>query len=623
MAKTRDKDLSSAKYHNAPIQVRCIISGKSIAPYCIPKRIRITCTPKDEGSCGECKYSKDSCKEINIKAVDERILMFVDVPTYRLNKIISYIYNIPCNYTYEVIEMQNIERIFVLPPTGKDRKKVKLAHVSYYVGHGLDINTLYNMDGYTSVDPTNQTTTHIFTTAEKMKSDADTFKMTPELHEKLKQYRVKDPTVDKVYYHLEELYKFYAHNVTKIYGRFDLHLAVDLVFKSVLSFRFDNEFVHKGWIDAMIIGDTRCGKGYVAEKLMTYFGLGEVISGENCSFAGLVGGLQQYNGHWVVTWGKIPLNDGGMVVVDEASEIPVHDWTKLSRIRSEGVAEITKIQTQVTNARTRLMFLSNPPMKMISNYTYGISSATDVVKAPEDVARFDYVLVVAHNEVSIRDINRHREVIQNFFEHELEQELILWIWSRKTDEIVFSDEAIRLTYKSSVRLAKDYSFSVPLIQGENIRIKIAKLAVCFAGRLYSSRQKGKLLYVDSIHVECACHFLNMIYMKAASGYYALSNANPSNSETAMAKELVYVEKYLNAFTRHRIDICKCLMMNNNIQVNDISEHVNLDKEIAREIVSTLLKHNCIFKKFNYYMKTPIFTNWLKNLVLNKDSRRDE
>ena len=620
MSKIKNKDLSSAKYHNKPIRVRCIISGKSIAPYCIPRKIRINCTPKEEEMCKECKYRKDRNKEIDVEAIDERILMFVDVPTYRLNKIIAYIYKIPCDFSYEVIDMQNIERIFVLPPTGKDRGKIKLAHISYYIGHGLDINTLYMMDGYTSVDPTNQTTTHIFTSADKIKSDIETFKLSRQKHEELRQFCVQDPTVASVYAHLEELYTYYAHNITKIYGRFDLHLAVDLVFKSVLSFRFDNEFVHKGWIDAMVIGDTRCGKGYVAEKLIGYFGLGEVISGENCSFAGLVGGLQQYNGHWVVTWGKVPLNDGGMVTIDEASEIPTQDWTKLSRIRSEGVAEITKIQTQVTNARTRLLFLSNPPLKMISNYSYGVQSVMDVVKAPEDVARFDYVLVVAHNEVSIRDINRHREVVDNFYNSDLEQDLILWIWSRKTDEVVFSDEAVRLTYKLSVRLAKEYSFSVPLIQGENIRIKLAKIAVGFAGRLYSNKQNGKILYVDSIHVECANHFLNLIYKKNASGYHDMSRMYKIADAEAMARDFSQIEKYLNAFTKHKDEICKCLMTNNNVQVNDISEHVNLDREIAREIISKLLKHNCIIKKYQYYIKTPAFTSWLKGLVLNKDSK---
>lgn len=623
MSNNNSKDITGARYHNKSVRIKCIISGKSLSPYCIPKRIKITCVPKrsDDSeddeivSCKKCKFNTN--KVLDIDAVDEKILMLIDVQTSRMTKILQQIFNVPCKMTYVAEEMQNVERLFVLPPTSRERKKPKIAHVSYYVGYGLDINSVYEMEGYTTIDPTNQTTTHVFTKANKVKSDVESFKLTSDVRDELNEFAIDKPTVCKIYESLEHLYKFYAHNITKIYDRFDLHLAVDLVFKSALSFRFDNELIHKGWVDAMIIGDTRCGKGYVAEKLIAYFGLGEVISGENCSFAGLVGGLQQYNGHWVVTWGKIPLNDGGLVVIDEASEIPTSDWTKLSRIRSEGVAEITKINTQVTAARTRLIFLSNPPLKMISNYSYGISSLNDVVKAPEDIARFDYALVVAHNEVAIKDINQHREILDSVHSSSLEQSLILWIWSRKTDQIVFSDEAIRFTYKASIRLAKEYTFSIPLIQGENIRVKLAKLAVAFAGRVYSNKDNGRILYVDKVHVECAQQFLNMIYKKSASGYYHMSQMQKSADLDSIDRDFSDVEKYLNAFTKHKDEICKCLLTNNNILVNDISEHVNLDREIAREIVSKLLKHNCIIKKYSYYIKTPAFTNWLKKLVLEK------
>lgn len=616
--KSKNKDISNASYHNKPIKTKCIVSGKSVAPYCIPKRIKISCMPKkdDTDECKTCEFRKN--KEVEIEAKDERILMLIDVPTFRLPKVIQYILGIDCKLTFEALEMQNIERIFVLPPTGKDRAKKKLAHISYNVGYGLNVNTVYDMEGYTTIDPTNQTTTHVFTSAQKVKSDVDSFSMDKEMHHRLEQFCIDDPTVERVYERLEEIYMYYAHNITKIYDRFDLHLAVDLVFRSVLSFRFDNEFIHKGWVDAMIIGDTRCGKGYVAEKLMSHFGLGEVISGENCSFAGLVGGLQQFNGHWVITWGKVPLNDGGLVVIDEASEIPTQDWTKLSRIRSEGVAEITKINTQITNARTRLLFLSNAPLKTIASYSYGITALMDVVKAPEDVARFDYALVVAHNEVSIKDINKHREIIDSMFSSEDEQNLILWMWSRKTDEIIFSDEATRAIYKTAIRLAKEYTFSVPLIQGENVRIKLAKLAIGFAGRFYSNKNNGKVLYVDKVHVECAHYFLSMIYKKDASGYFDLSKSNKGEGLDASEKDFSGIEKYLNAFAKRKEDICKCLLNNNNITVNDISEHVNLDKEIAREIVSKLLKHGCISKKHSYYVKTPAFTTWLKRVVLNRN-----
>ncbi len=608
------KDVLSSKNYNKKIKLKCIVSGKSISPYCVPKKIIITCVPTEQNNCKECKYKDNNV--LTLLPTNENILQFLDIQSYQRTKIIQEIFNISCRFSYEITEMQNVERLFILPQTNnKIRNKIKVAPIAYFVGLGIDMNTSYEMEGYTTLYPKDQTTVHVFVNAKKIKSDSETFILTKEKHEMLMKFNKVDLSVEEIYDYLDKLYLSYAHNITKIYDRFDLHLAVDLAFKSVLSFKFDNEIVHKGWMDIMIIGDTRCGKGYVAEKLAKYFQLGEAISGDNLSFAGLVGGLQQYNKQWVITWGKIPLNDCGLVIIDEASEIKSDDWTRLSRLRSEGIAEITKINTQITQARTRIIFIANPILKTIANYSYGVQALVDIVKAPEDIARFDYALVVAHNEVEIKDINKRREPIKELYSNNLEQLLILWAWSRTQDEILFSIEAVQLIYTLSVKLAQVYTFSIPLIQGENIRIKLAKIAIAFAVRLYSNKKNGKYLFADSIHVECAYHFLNMIYKKSSCGYFAMSKLQSTQDLYTVTKDFSSIEKYLNAFTIHKIEICKCLLVNNSITINDISEHVNLDKEIAREIISKLVINNCIVKRGIIYVKVPAFVNWLKQKIL--------
>lgn len=591
-------DIVKAEYHNKPIHIYCIISGKGLSPYCIPRVIEI--------------QTKESTTILTIEPVDADILRFIDIPTTRIRNVIKDIFKVD-KFSYEVTEVQNIERIFILPSTGRERNKLGSTYVAYYSGCGLEINTMYELKGYTTTDPSNQTITHVFTEASKIKSDIESFSLTKAGHNVLKQFDIKPKSVDDIFDYLEDLYESYAHNITKIYGRFDLHLAIDLAFRSVISFRFQNELVSKGWSDIMIIGDTRCGKGYIAEKLAKYFAVGEVISAENCSIAGLIGGLQQYNNSWAITWGKIPLNDCGLIILDEASELQDEAWSKLSRVRSEGIAEITKIQTQVTNARTRLIFLANPINKTIANYSYGIQAILDVVKAPEDIARFDYVLVVAHDEVKMEDINRKHELMKSQYSIQAERDLVLWIWSRKISEIAFSSEAVKLVYKLSITLAKEYSFDIPLIQGENIRVKLSKIAIGFAGRLYSNKNNGKILYIKEIHVLCAYTFLNLIYKKEPCGYYAISKLQKPLA-TKNNEKLKHIEKYFNSY-KDKIELCRCLLINNNITANDLSDHMDLSKEISREIISYLLRYDCISKRSLYYVKTPTFTSWLKNIIL--------
>ena len=170
----------------------------------------------------------------------------------------------------------------------------------------------------------------------------------------------------------------------------------------------------------------------------------------------------------------------------------------MSRIRSEGVAEVTKIVQQITNARTRLLFLANPPSRSMANYTFGIHALQDLIKAPEDIARFDFACIVSHEEVPIENINKYHSETKSMYSQREERELIMWIWSRTPDQIEFSKEAMDTIMASSNRLGKFYDIGIPLIQGENIRFKLAKIAIAFAGRLYSNDNNGQILKVKNL-----------------------------------------------------------------------------------------------------------------------------
>jgi len=273
----------------------------------------------------------------------------------------------------------------------------------------------------------------------------------------------------------------------------------------------------------------------------------------------------------------------------------------------------------VTNARTRLICLMNPPLKTIESYSYGIQSLMDVIKAPEDIARFDYALVVSHNEVSVEDINKSRPSVKSMYTSEEEELLIMWIWSRKTDQIRFTADATSHVYKCAVKLANEYSFSIPLIQGENVRIKLAKVAVCLAGRLYS--HDGQILVVEKIHVECAHVFFHLMYGQASSGYRDMSNMQKSTELGANSEDIKRMEKYFSTY-KDGGRLFKTLLTNNSFSVNDLVEALNLPKEFIHELVSKMLEHNLINKKSSgQYYKMPVFTNWLKKKVIS--GRDDE
>jgi hypothetical protein len=619
-------EILEPRFNNEPIKVQCIVTGKSLSPYHIPKVVEVQCITKFTGEeCLGCQYQKE--QYFQIEAENENILRFIDIPTTKIGPIIKLVAGIRCkNITYKIMETQSIERIFIARPTGKERtRKGGQSRQAYLLGAFVESNSVYDLGGYTTNEPTTQVVTHVFTTIEKKTNDAESFNLSLKKHSELNAFCVNKDDTFTMFTKLTKLYTNYAHNITNIYDREDLHMCVDLLFRSVISFRFGNEFVHKGWMEAMIVGDTRCGKGFVAEKMMEYFGLGEVVNGENCSFSGLVGGLQQLNKHWIITWGKIPMNDCGILTIDESGGMQEDMWGKLSRIRSEGVAEITKIQTATSDARTRLLWLCNPPNRMMSSYTYGIQALNDLVKAPEDIARFDYVLAVSHNEVDGETINKRRDPLPKIYEQQLEQDLILWCWSRKPSEVKFEEDAIKYIYESSMLVENLYDFSIPLIQVENVRYKLAKLAIAFAARFYSNEQNGKILLVKRSHVECVIVFLNKIYAKEASGYTAYSEMKKSQGEIVTPEKLTMVTGYFNKWT-NKSELLRFLMNNNTFDGNGIMDHMGCVKSEATEVISRLSQASCIAKRGAYYVKAPAFVSYLKSelklKVINKISVKE-
>lgn len=222
-------EIAKAKFHNLAIRIRAVVTGKSATPYKIPRTIEVKCL-----GCGDdaCKYRKK--QELEVEAKDERFLLFIDVTTARLLSNVKIVFSIPCKkLSVKVLKTQNVLRIFVSQPPGEDRTKWMSAQTSYFVGHDIDSNHTYYLSGYSTVDPKTQIATYVFFSADKAKSDIESFELTKDVRSELEEFKQDCDSVDEVFAFLGELYQSYALNVTKIYGRFLLHLAVDLVFHKI------------------------------------------------------------------------------------------------------------------------------------------------------------------------------------------------------------------------------------------------------------------------------------------------------------------------------------------------------------------------------------------------------
>jgi hypothetical protein len=430
---------------------------------------------------------------------------------------------------------------------------------------------------------------------EPVSSDIENFEMTPGIYRKLTKFQPKKgvSVLDKCMKVARDI----SSNVTHIYGRELMHVAYDLVWHSVIGFDFAGQPLTKGWLECLILGDTRTGKSEAANALKRHYQAGVTLSCEGATFAGLVGGAQKMgrNDQWMVTWGALPLNDRRLVVLDEMSGLMANGGKEsrgiienMSSIRSEGRAIITKIANEETSARTRIIWISNPVDRgRLSDSPDGsLNALRRLVRNPEDIARYDFMMSVANNEVDAKVINSidHAKV-KHRYNQESCSALVMWAWSRKSDQVRWAPGAEEAVVRAAADLGSRYVADPPLIQAENVRIKVARLAVAFAARTFSTNARGELLIVRKQHVRAAVEFLDAIYGTDAMGYTAYSKRAIRNEETAVA-----FTKECRTYLRNNTDLLDVLrgIGGTTFRPRDFEEQAALDKDAANVVVRKLI-----------------------------------
>jgi hypothetical protein len=296
----------------------------------------------------------------------------------------------------------------------------------------------------------------------------------------------------------------------------------------------------------MVMGDSGQGKTEMAMNLLGHYRLGSRVQGEQSSTAGLIGGLEKMGDSWMLSWGQVPLNDKRLLIVDETQGLASQQIESMSDVRATGVAEITKIRTERTNARCRLVWLANPVSGLtLSQHNQGVLAIKELFKKPEDIRRLDFALCVASGDVYLERVNvRHTgDEGKPRYESEACRDLVLWAWSRRPDQIVFESDAITMILSEAIRMGRQYHASIPLVEPSDQRLKIARLAAACAARRFSSPD-GERLVVTVDDVAFVVQFLDRIYngTSMAYGEYSLQQRKGESlddeSETTVRQEIL-------------------------------------------------------------------------------------
>lgn len=501
---------AKSEFAHQKLTSNLIISGKSVAPYIIPHMLKVMCKNPDKSCNTNCKYRE--CQTVNVLENISNVLRLINTREDGQQKALFRILDISksCPLDITISQTTNVESLVIIPDGGE-----YVVRQAYYIGYGAECNKSYEAELQTIPDPTTNLCVHIISSLKEISSSIHNFKPSASVMQDLISiFCPKTLSEELIWEKLYEKARELSENVTRIYNRDLLTIGVDLVFHSVLHFMLGNEYIHKGWGEILLLGDTQCGKGATCERLLKYYGIGEVVSGENATFVGLVGGIQSINNESMLTWGRIVLNNEKLVVIDEISSLAMDGiLRKMSRIRSEGISEIDKAGIHArADAKTRLIWIANPksgnPMR---DYTYGVNALRELIETNEDIARFDYVLTAVQNEVSSDIINKRHECTISHLPQEEEKILLNWIWSRKLNQIIFDPKAVLRVYELARQIPKLYSANIPLVQAENYRIKLSKVAIMIAARLCITDPPYTDLYIPVEVVNVAADFLQKTY----------------------------------------------------------------------------------------------------------------
>lgn len=492
---------------------------------------------------------------------------------------------------------------------------------AYFVlgGKPIEENRDYELEAYVYAHPKSQQAVFYVTGYKPLANAFEGYNVDATTIDRLSVFQPKDgqDPYDKI---MEVCYDL-SESVTLIKGRPDLHAAFRCVFHSVLSFDLGGERVKRGWLEALVIGDTRCGKSKAYQAMSEHYGVGTLVDCKMQTVAGILGSVQQApSGEFYALAGLLPQNDGGVVCFDEfvARHPRGTDFVgALSSTRAEGVVRINKAASGEFKARVRAIWLANPGMGelMAELPDMGVELIPRVIKQPEDIARFDFALAVSQREVPVALVNRVHEVPPAKYDAELSRELIRWTYSRGPEQVRFEPEALSYLIDVSAWLAEKYDPNIPLVEINDQKTRVAKLSVSVAAQLFSTDDGEKIL-VTSKHVQAAAKLLCLWYDKPSMGYDVFSARLQQERDIRNEEDLRAA--FDTTVAPYGPRLAEMLLKLDEIDPRNFRSYVPINSMYADTFVGRLNANNCLKPvergRRGSYRKTADFTRWLKEYL---------
>ena len=409
--------------------------------------------------------------------------------------------------TKETVYQCNVTDLFEV--TTKNPQTIEF--VAYVIGKRLESGKKYCITYKLTPHPfKGQQLTMIILDATEAADSITDFHLTEDNKKMLDQVKNMEGSVHDKVETLSEMAKSYIGYD----GYNKLIKAIDLSFHTALQFNFNGN-TERGTLDTLIVTESRIGKSSTAEALQKLYSLGTFVSlaGGNATIAGIIGGSNKVNGSFQTRAGLLPMNHRGLVIFEELAKCDKDLVKALTDTRSSGSVKITRVSGDLQlPALVRMITLSNVKsssknIQPIASYPNGITILVDLIGAPEDIARYDLMLVMGETGNRIIDPN-WRPITP--FEPEVYKTKIRWVWSRNPDQIIITRDVVEYIFKKCNELNSKYDSHIKIFGTEAWK-KVARLATAIAGYVVSTDDTYEKIIVTTECVDEAVDYLISCY----------------------------------------------------------------------------------------------------------------
>lgn len=502
------------QYANKYISSRVIMTGKYDLPLEVPTAVEWHCNnPKEDNVvCKSCSLNGRKgwwqLDDSNLNQLMELVEVTSDQQDKSLNKFIRVPNKCP-GIRKTRRERKHVQKVIFSPDVESegDEDYKSTEHYAYTLGLDLEDGQRYRAYFKRYPHPKTQTIMSVVDRVEASDNAINTFKLTPEIIEGLEKFTGSPD--DVMAKRFEE-----AKQIVGAFAPQQVVEAVAVMYHSVLDFKYAGKEM-KGHPEGLIVGASRTGKTDTTKKYLQFLGLGNLTDCKTATVAGLLGGADKLpNGGHRIRWGKIPRNHKGLLVLDELSGMSQNVMSSMTALRSERIARLEKIVSGSAPAKTRMLWISNPRVqsdnksKNIALYSTGVEIILDLIGSDEDVARFDFTVILPNNDSYISPFSDEGKEVEIDNTHY--RNLVHYAWSRTADQITWAHNVEQYVWVTAQELNERYDTDVKFF-GAEAHKKLARIAVSCAIMCFSHDGTGEKVVVKKEHVDWAKSFLVRCY----------------------------------------------------------------------------------------------------------------